>query len=244
MVFLLGGSLGADDPRLAVSSLVRRGSSLVEDGRMAEGLSVLERAVELAPDDLQVGNTYRMAVIRAEEPERAIEFLSGLLEENEQSDPFRINLALAYVDRLSRPGTSRTAQGRMARRSLDQLGVVLERDPDNWIALFSRGMTHLHSPRAQRAIRDFESCLALQASGAIEPNDHFVLSYVGLGDVHATAGDPQAARRVWRQGNLEFPRNEPLAYRLSLDDASLAEFVEGQRSLDRRIATDLSYLVD
>ena len=81
-----------------------------DDPEVAEGLSRLERAVELAPDDLQLGNTYRMAVIRSDETERAIEFLSGLLERHQQSNPLRINLALAYVDRLSRPGTSRTAR--------------------------------------------------------------------------------------------------------------------------------------
>ena len=219
-----------------------------DDPEVAEGLSRLERAVELAPDDLQLGNAYRMAVIRSDETERAIEFLSGLLEQNQQSNPLRINLALAYVDRLSRPGTSRTAQGRLARRSLDQLDAVLERDPTNWLALFSRGMNHLHSPRARtsaaRAIRDFESCLALQAGGAIEPNDQFFLPHVRLGDAYATADDPEAARRVWRQGLLEFPRNESLAQRLSLDDESLAEFVEGQRRLDGRIPTDLSYLIE
>ena len=124
----------------------------------------------------------------------------------------------------------------MARRSLSQLDAVLERDPQNWVALFSRGMNHLHSPRArtsaERAIRDFESCLALQASGAIEPHDHFVLPHVRRGDAYATVGDLEAARRVWRQGLLEFPGHESLGYRLSLDDESLARFVEGERSLD------------
>ena len=70
-----------------------------------------------------------------------------------------------------------------------------------------------------------------------------VLPHVRRGDGYATVGDLEAARRAWRQGLIEFPGHESLVFRLSLDDESLAAFVEGERTVNGRIPTDLSYLL-
>lgn len=211
------------------------------------GLTVLEDAVRSAPTDLQAGNRYRTAIRQAEDPDRAIRFLTALLDSDGDSSALRINLALAYVDKLCSPETSNVKRGMLSNRSIGQLDAALAIDPTNWVALYSRGMNYLYWPRsrsrAAEAIRDFKACLELQGRDEVESQPYYLLPYVMLGDAHVKNDDPQSARDVWRKGLLAFPGDPVLIERLSLDDAALAEWVDQERGDGRRVPTDLSYLV-
>jgi tetratricopeptide (TPR) repeat protein len=173
--------------------------------------------------------------------DRAIEFFRAAVERDPQSVASRLELSVAYVDKIPTCGglAAIVCKGTLARKSLDVLDGLLAEDPDSWIARYSRGMNHLHWPRALRhsaeAVEDFQRCLEL------EPRRHERI-YVLLGDAHAKNGSFGEARRVWREGQALFPRSRALVDRLALgDDDAVLTFVERARSLEQPIDTDLSF---
>ena len=51
------------------------------------------------------------------------------------------------------------------------------------------------------------------------------------------------AREAWRRGQKAFPTSPELKERLAIkDDAQLLKYVESQRSLEKPIETDLSFM--
>jgi len=76
-----------------------------------------------------------------------------------------------------------------------------------------------------------------------KPKSYYVRSYIALGDACTKDGQPDKARRAWRQGLKLFPDATELKTRLAIaDNAALLKFVESQRTLDQPIDTDLTFL--
>jgi tetratricopeptide (TPR) repeat protein len=162
----------------------------------------------------------------------------------------RLELGCAFVDKIPTCGgmAAIVSKGSLARKSLDQFDACLKAQPDSWLDHYLRGMNHLHWPRALQhsadAARDFARCVELQEkAGKAGAQPYHVRAYVGLGDAHAKDGKPDQAREAWRNGQKQFPAAQELKDRLAItDDSKLRKFVEDQRSLDRPIDTDLSFM--
>jgi tetratricopeptide (TPR) repeat protein len=212
-------------------------------------LADIETHVRARTDDVALASRYRAECVRAGAHERAARFFEALVRERPDDRWARLHLATAYVDQIPTCGgvAAIVSKGTLARKSLDQLDAVLEKDPAWWPALYARGTNHLHWPRSLRhsaaAAADFRRLLDLQGRDAGGRRGYWVRSYLGLGDALAKDGDFQAARAVWQEGLVAFPNDAGLQQRLALGSAAEARaFVENNRSIHQPIDTDLSFL--
>lgn len=222
-------------------------SALARGGRWEESLDHYEAAIREEPENLRYGNEYRKACVQAGEHQRAIEFLERQVAASPEVTALRLNLALAYVDKMPTPGLGIVGQGLLSNRSIRELNAVLEREPTSWVAMYGRAMNHLHWPRMLRhapmAIEDFRACLDLQAGvprQGLKP--HHLLPWLGLGDAQVKNGSPGEARAAYAEAARLFPGDPRPARRQALDDAALAAFVEEERGLARPIDTDLAFV--
>ena len=125
---------------------------------------------------------------------------------------------------------------------------MLEEHPGSWLALYCRGINHLHWPRALRhsddAARDLGRCIELQnASDAGPALAYFVRTHIALGDAYAKDKKYDRARRAWRVGLALFPDEAVLHRRLAIeDDRELLRTIESERALVLPVDTDLSFL--
>ncbi|MBX3395641.1 MAG: VCBS repeat-containing protein [Phycisphaerae bacterium] len=210
----------------------------------------LERELRARPDSYRIASAYRTACAEAGKHDRAIEFLKRLVQSGAGEPAARIHLACAYVDKIRTCGgiAAIVSKGTLARKALDQLDEASKAKPDLWEIYYCRAQNHLHWPRSllhsKDAISDFRRCIELQRrSGDESMTPYFVRTYVGLGDAYVKDKDYAAARAAWREGLDRFPEDSDIKARLSLtDDSALLRFVEDQRSLERRIDTDLGFL--
>jgi tetratricopeptide (TPR) repeat protein len=218
----------------------------IAPAELARQLGAAEHGLRREESGWSLASTYRKLAATYGEHERAIRFFEGLVEE-EPSAAARIELAAAYVDKIPTCGGLATivCKGSLARKGLLQLDQVLEEVPDLWLALYVRGMNHLHWPRALRhsrdAVRDLERCIGLQAKRG-ERLPYHVRPHLALGDALAKAGDYAAARRAWSRALDAHPGTGELEDRLAIEgDAALLAYVEDERSLERPIDTDLTF---
>ncbi|MEE8452691.1 MAG: FG-GAP-like repeat-containing protein [Thermoguttaceae bacterium] len=229
---------------------------LDKQGRHVAALDELERAIQLAPDRLVYGNTYRELVRRYGHVyfDRSIRFFEDLAEKHPKTTMVRLNKALAYVDKMPYPKLGIVHQGILSNKSLEELDAILLDDPTCWTAKFIRGMNHLHWPRklghAPTAITNFSELIAMQQAFPPEKRgDHFALAYVALGDAYVknrAAGLEEnlaKARQSWRDGLKRHPDSPELQKRLEMmetTDEELIEFVRKRRGLEDPVDTDLS----
>jgi tetratricopeptide (TPR) repeat protein len=214
----------------------------------AEELAAFEERLLRGEGGYALASAYRRRCARAGLYDRAIEHFTEATEGPEPPTAARIQLASAYVDKIPSCGglAAVVCKGSLAKKALDQLDAVLAEDPDSWIALYSRGINHLHWPRALRhsddAAADLERCVQLQHTRYASRRDEiFLRVHVALGDAYVKAGDYGPARRAWRRGLEEFAEAPELTARLALDDDELLPYVERQRSLEQPIDTDLGF---
>jgi len=191
-------------------------------------------------------SAYRRLAASYRENERAVRFLRGIVEEA-PSPPARIELSAAYVDEIPTCGglAAIVCKGSLARKGLDELDIVLQEDPDSWLALYTRGMNHLHWPRALRhsedAVKDLQRCIALQEREP-ESRPYFVKPHIALGDALTKAGHYAEGRAAWKHALALFPGSSELTERLAVEgEEAISEFIQDERSLERPIDTDLAF---
>jgi tetratricopeptide (TPR) repeat protein len=224
----------------------------VDPAALDAELSAVEARIRRAEGGYTLPGLYRRRCVETGRQDRAIAFFRDLVEARPEPR-LRVELATAYIDKIPTCGglAAVICKGTLARKALDQLDAVLEKDPDSWIGHYCRGINHLHWPRAlrhsRRAAADLERCVELRRGAAARPEDLRV--YVALGDAWAKAGDFGRARRAWRDGLALFPGAEELTKRLELGqdleqgpDDELLAYVEDRESLERPIDTDLSFM--
>ncbi len=208
-------------------------------------LSDLEEKLATAFDH-RLASTYRARAATYDRHDRAIAFFEELLQGSDDMPAVQIELSLAYVDKIPACGglAAIVCKGSLAKKGLNQLDLVLDKHPDSWLAYYSRGMNHLHWPRALRhsedAARDLERCTELQASSPTEAHHQKV--WVALGQAYAKAGRYDEARQAWQRGLEAFPGDAEIAEHLAIDDdAELLDYVQQLRSLESTLDTDVSF---
>jgi hypothetical protein len=240
-------------PTLPVDAPARRDRAPAEPARdvprmdpaeLERMLSMMER--ELAGSiDHETAHRYRKRAADHDVHDRAIAFFEERVAREPENRAARLELNVAYVDKIPTCGgiAAIVCKGTLARKSLDQLDVLVERDPDDWLALYARGTNHLHWPRALRhtpdAVRDFERAIELARRTGVTPQHERL--WVLLGDARAKAGSPDGARQAWRDGLEAFPASRELTERLAIAPEDLRTWIEGRRSLEQPIDTDLSF---
>jgi hypothetical protein len=211
----------------------------------ADAVAPLLAELEQRPDDLALANRVRAQCRAAHEGERCIELLNGLVARHPGVLEARYNAALAYVDEL--PGHTILKQGRLSSRSMDHASAVLEARPDDWLALYIRGMNHLYWPLIFRhlgpAIADLQRCTkVIEQLPAAERKRYHALPYLALGDALARKGEAAPAKAAWQRAAALDPASPQAAARLRLGDGEQSDFVAAARDIDKPIDTDLAFL--
>jgi hypothetical protein len=213
-------------------------------------LAALERILADRPPVRAPASRYRTQCAAYGEHDRAILFFREMAEAAPDDRFAALELSCAYVDKIPTCGgiAAIISKGTLARKSLDVLDELVERDPEWWLAVYCRGMNHLHWPRGLRhsaaAARDFRRCLELQRRGGDEAGrPYYVRAHIALGDALAKDGLYGDARRAWRRGLDLFPDDPDLLRRLELRDRrDVRAFVEDARNLQRPVDTDLGFV--
>ena len=224
----------------------------IEPKELERQLTELEDGLAAGSSEAALASTYRLRAATYGEHDRAIRFFEEQIEKAEAAgeDParLRIELSLAYVDKIPTCGglAAIVCKGSLAKKGLDQTDLVLAEHPDSWLALYSRGMNHLHWPRALQhsddAARDLVRCAEIQEATSAEPKAYYHRTYVALGQAYAKAGRYDEARQAWNRGLEVFPESEEIREHLAVrGDEELLEHVKSKRSLEQPIDTDLSF---
>ncbi len=221
-----------------------------EPADLEKHLADMETMLRDRPQAYGVASTYRSHCATYGRHDRSIKFFQQLVSEKPDDWRARVELACAYIDKIPTCGgmAAIVSKGTLARKSLDQFDQVLAEHPDLWVGYYTRGMNHLHWPRAllhsDDAATDLARCIELQRkSESAGPEYYFVRTYVALGDAFTKAKKYDRAREAWRQGAKLFSASAELKERLSItDDSALLKYVESKRSLEQPIDTGLSFL--
>lgn len=218
-------------------------------GAVQMSVDSMEQALEDGGGSWTLGSQYRIRCAAEHQHDRAIALFKRLIDKDPSDFRNRIQLACAYVDKIPTCGgmAAIVSKGTLARKSLDELDRVLAEHPDLWVARYCRGVNHLHWPRALRhsdaAVADLTECTRPQGRGESLPPDLDLRVFVLLGDAFAKGGNFSRAQEAWRNGLRRHPESTALSQRLAItDNAALLKLVESQRSLERPIDTDLSFL--
>ena len=218
----------AKEPPASTPDLARRALSLWSARRAGrDALALMGAALAADPDDMVIGNGYRMLVYRMKRHylaaskrrgERAPElprFLRdqplALLQRLAADSPgrvVRLQIALAYVDRM----VLHPALEIKAPASIDSVRVlssILEGDDRYYLpALFARGLNYMHRPHnlvwpehpappADAASRDIALAAAVGARVGGAPDRLRGLLLLTLGDAHAVQREVSMARSWW-----------------------------------------------
>jgi tetratricopeptide (TPR) repeat protein len=204
-------------------------------------LAKLEQALSAKPDDLRAGNDYRMALIKAGQYDRGLDFFEQLVAAHPSASNARLNYGFQYVDKI--PAAGSITQVILANNALTEFSKSLDIKP-SWIGYYTRGNSYLFWPRifgrTKLGIADLEEALKIQKA---EPKrNHHARVYVALGDGHFKMDDLQKATAVWKDGLAQFPDNPGLKQRLSSPPDAIKLLLEGVYDPNKRVDTNLQDL--
>jgi tetratricopeptide (TPR) repeat protein len=190
-----GGGDAMEHHRVGLHLATRRGGASLRSAQgqalpaPEEALAHLEMAAEREPDNLRYGNDVRMWCIHFQQYDRNIRFFEKLVNKHPDLPEPRLQLALAYVDKMPDHMMGIVGQGKLSKQSINQLTKILENedalknDETRWAALYALGMNHLYWPKAMRhapdAIAAFKRCVEFQKRrGGASLSAYYVLPYI------------------------------------------------------------------
>ena len=207
----------------------------------AAALETLEQALDAHPDDLRAGNDYRMAVIQANQYDRAIAFFEKLVTAHPDAGNAHLNYGFAYVDKI--PAAGAITQVILANNALREFTKSIELHP-TWIGYYTRGNSYLFWPRifnrTQLGIDDLKHALEMQQAGPKRP--YHVRVFVALGDGYWKLDQFKEATDTWRAGLAAFPDSGPLKKRLAAGPDELGALVDAAYDPAVRVDTSLQDL--
>jgi tetratricopeptide (TPR) repeat protein len=207
----------------------------------SDALAKLEQALFAKPDDLRAGNDYRMALIKAGQYDRGLDFFEKLVAAHPSAPNAHLNYGFQYVDKI--PVAGSITQVILANYALTEFSKSLEIKP-SWIGYYTRGNSYLFWPRifgrTKLGIADLEEALKIQKA---EPKrNHHVRVYVALGDGHFKMDDLKKATAVWKEGLAEFPDSAALKQRLGSTPDAIRGLLDGVYDPNKRVDTNLQDL--
>jgi tetratricopeptide (TPR) repeat protein len=209
------------------------------DGSPEQRLRTLEQAVAAEPENLALGAEYRQVTIAAGLFDRAIDFFRGLARPNRSGPNVKINLALAYVDKVPTAGDIRRLYlGRDAMNALTQAIAVRP----SVLAYYMRGQINLYYnrfifQRTDKGVVDLTQALSMVTKET--PPALVARIYAALGDGYFRLENLAKAREVWSTGLAACPDDAGLRTRLESKGQALLEVVTAALSAGRRSDTSL-----
>ena len=202
----------------------------------------LSQAVAASPDDMLAGDRLRQFCRQQRSIERCVEFFEKLSVRYPKANAVQFNAALAYVDNL--PHHTLFLQAAYSTHSIEHASAILQREPDNWLALYIRGLNNLYWPlwyqRTDWAIADLTRCTQMsRATPPARRRGYMALAFLALGDVYARLNRVPEAISTWKEGVSLFPSPQ-LRQRLSAAPVAVHDLVEQIRNRDIPIDTGLA----
>src|SRR5262249_26253317 len=216
-------------------------AEVARSGQEGDPLARYEEALNGQPDDLRVGNDYRMAVVQINklpQYDRAIAFFQRIVAANPNAANAHLNYGFAYVDKI--PAAGAITQVILANNALGEFTKSIELKP-TWIAYYTRGNSYLFWPRifnrTHLGVADLQDAMKMQKAGP----KHFYHArvYVALGDGYWKMDNADDASKTWRAGLAEFPDNAPLKARLSAQADALKALIDDTYDSNKRVDTSL-----
>jgi tetratricopeptide (TPR) repeat protein len=196
----------------------------VDKGRTARGV-----AAEAEPDIARVPIRELVALLSREgltnldrqrlfqelrEAGRIDEYVAEIekLAAEDPDDPaLQVALGNAYLQRLFAVGNTPEA-GVWAYKADAAFDAALELDDHGWDARFTKAVALSNWPaflgRMPEAIEHFEVLLDQQSE--VPPRPEFAMTYLFLGNLYQTSGEPAEALATWKAGLALFPGVEDL----------------------------------
>jgi tetratricopeptide (TPR) repeat protein len=204
-------------------------------------LTKLEQALAAKPDDLRAGNDYRMAILKAAQYDRGLDFFKQLVASHPGAANAHLHYGFQYVDKI--PAAGSITQVILANNALTEFTESLKLRP-SWIGYYTRGNSYLFWPRifgrTKLGIADLEEALKIQKT---EPKrSYHVRVYVSLGDGHFKMDDLARATAVWKEGLAQFPDSSALKQRLQAQGDALQAVIDGSYDPAKRVDTNLQDL--
>lgn len=198
-----------------------------------------EEALRADPDNLRAGNDYRLAIVRAEQFDRALAFFESLVEAHPRAANAHMNYGFAYVDKI--PAAGAITRVILANNALTEFSRALALGP-SWLAYYTRGNSYLFWPkifdRTRLGVADLEAAMRIQR--ADPQRAYHVRTFIALGDGYWKMGAQARARATWRDGLKAFADNAALKARVGADakrvDAILDETYDPERRVDTNLA--------
>lgn len=204
-------------------------------------LARLEQALTAKPDDIRAGNDYRMAIMKAGQYDRGLDFFKLLVTANPSAANAHLNYGFQYVDKI--PAAGSITQVILANNALTEFTKSLEARP-SWIGYYTRGNSYLYWPaifgRTKLGVADLEEALRLQKGEPKRPLHLRV--YVALGDGYFKMDDMAKATATWKEGLAQFPDAEPLKQRLALQPDGIKALLATVYDPNKRVDTSLQDL--
>lgn len=241
MVLLLAAVTILSRPAPASDADYQAGMKAIAANDFSNGLHYLEMAVSGDPENVRYASEYRQAIIRSKDFDRSLKFFEAAVAQHPQSANLHLNFGFAYVDKI--PVAGSITQVILANNALTEFSKAAELQP-SWISYYTRGESYLFWPkifnRASLGVADLQKALEVQKKGP--RRSYYVKTYIALGDAYWKTDDLTKARAAWQEGLKEFPNNEQLKSRLSLEGDQLKAAIEEQFDPSKRVNTDLREL--
>lgn len=211
----------------ACAQLVGQGLSDIATGNVSFGLQRMRDGLLQCPNDLVLGNAFRMTLFQLKREALAVARKEGLynarLPDHLRDDPImtlaaiarthpsreaKLQLALAWVDQmLLFPALEVKAPSSV--EAVKILTEVLDQEPLYVPALFGRGLNHLHRPSRlvwpesehvlpDAAVQDIGRCVAIGRQLNIGSSRLQATLALTLGDAYVKAGRLESARSWWQ----------------------------------------------
>ncbi|TAJ15999.1 MAG: hypothetical protein EPO68_11840 [Planctomycetota bacterium] len=141
----------------------------------------------------------------------AVAWFEKRAEEAPNDPNAQVELGTAYVQKILEAGGSSLA-GKWAMKADGAWDRALELDDHHWEARFRKAVGLSFWPpifgKQNEAISHFETLVAQQEAGAMQP--HFVETYKLLGNMYVQAGKADQAAALWKKGLELFPNDADL----------------------------------
>lgn len=192
-------------------------ASLTADGSTMTAVDWFALLAELEADGEDVADAW-LRIESADQLDAVLDVYRAEVASAPQSVIAQHELArAAHAAAMSRPNHK---DGRFWTESDGAYQKILDVDPEHWDARYEKAVKLTFWPdafgRRPEAMKHFETLIEQQAVRPAE--ERHVSVYVWLGNLHAQQGDPERARKVWRQGLQRHPDAHGLRERLaSLD---------------------------
>lgn len=185
-------AVGIDQQRGVENPVVlcNLGNSLMPLGRFEEATAVMEKAYQLAPDDMAIAAGYALLLKVLKRYEEAIQLFNGLLQKDPASPSLRTNLANTLVD------------ARRIPEALEQFSRVLETHPSYLEPRYGRALALWNAGEITAALLELQDCLDRDPNYA--DAHHAMISILeGITDFSATLA-------CFEQALHEHPRAQQL----------------------------------